>query len=97
MAVLDIRSNTMKMGVHQQQLGSALAAADRVLLCENPDLNWDIEQLAQSAPTIVDIKSDTQQIIDDLTRNCQQGDLIVIMSNGGFDNIHRRLLQAMQH
>jgi len=94
--VLDIRSNTMKMGAHADRLGASFAAADRILLCENPQINWDIQQMAKTAPTIVDIKRDTQQIIDDLKQYSQPGDQIVIMSNGGFDGLHRRLVDALQ-
>ena len=95
-AVLDIRSNTMKMGVHGNQLAESLAAADLVLLCKNPDLRWDLAKMAATASTIVDVKDDTQQIIEELSQNSQPGDQIVIMSNGGFDNIHQRLIQALQ-
>lgn len=95
--VLEIRSNTMKMGAHTDQLGRSFAAADLILLRNNPDLQWDIEKMAQSAPTIVEIKLDSQQIVDYLARNCQSGDQIVIMSNGGFDNIHQRLVSALQN
>jgi UDP-N-acetylmuramate: L-alanyl-gamma-D-glutamyl-meso-diaminopimelate ligase len=96
-AVLDIRSNTMKSGAHGAELAQSIAAADLVLLCETPDLQWDIKQLVESAPTIVEIKTDTQQIIDYLLQNYLHGDQIVIMSNGGFDGIHQRLVQALQH
>ncbi len=96
LGVLDIRSNTMKMGIHAEQLGQSVAAADLLLLCENPDLAWDIAKLAASTPTIVEIKPDTGQIIDYLVDHSRPGDLIVVMSNGGFDNIHQRLIQAMQ-
>ncbi len=95
--VLDIRSNTMKMGAHAGQLGPSLAAADLVLVCENPDLQWDLRQMAESAPTIVVIKPDSQQIIDYLLQNCRPGDQVVIMSNGGFDNIHQRLIDALKN
>ena len=95
-AVLDIRSNTMKMGKQAGKLGQALTDADQVLLCENPDLQWDIREMAKSAPVAVEIKEDIQEIIDFLVNNCDRGDQIVIMSNGGFDNIHHRLIQAMQ-
>ncbi len=94
-AVVDIRSNTMKMGVHAGELGRSFAAADLVLLCETPGIAWDIAKMAQTAPTIVEIKADVQQIIDTLSQRCQPGDQIVIMSNGGFDNIHQRLVQAL--
>ncbi len=95
--VLDIRSNTMKMGVHGTELGQSFAAADLILLCESPDLNWDIAKMTESAATIVEIKTDSQQIIDYLVHNCQPEDQIVIMSNGGFDNIHQRLIQALRN
>ncbi len=94
-AVVDIRSNTMKMGVHAGELGRSFAAADLVLLCETPGITWDIAKMAQTAPTIVEIKADAQQIVDTLSQHCQPGDQIVIMSNGGFDNIHQRLVQAL--
>jgi UDP-N-acetylmuramate: L-alanyl-gamma-D-glutamyl-meso-diaminopimelate ligase len=94
-AVLDIRSNTMKSGAHGAELGLSIADADVVLLCETPDLQWDMKQMVETAPTIVEIKTGTQQIIDYLLHNCQPGDQVVIMSNGGFDNIHQRLIQAM--
>jgi len=96
-AVLDIRSNTMKMGIHGDQLSASFAAADLVLLCENPDLPWDLAKMAASATTIVEIKKDSQQIIDFLLDTAHHGDQIVIMSNGGFENIHQRLIDALQH
>ena len=94
--VLDIRSNTMRMGVHAEQLGASFAAADMVMLCENPNLNWDMRKMAQTAPTIVVIKQDIQQIIDSLKDECRAGDQIVIMSNGGFEGLHLRLIDAMK-
>jgi UDP-N-acetylmuramate: L-alanyl-gamma-D-glutamyl-meso-diaminopimelate ligase len=95
--VLDIRSNTMKMGVHADRLAASFAAADRILLCENPQISWDIREMLKTAPTIVDIKPDTQQIIEDLKQHSRPGDQIVIMSNGGFDGLHRRLVAALQN
>ncbi len=95
-AVLDIRSNTMKMGIHADSLGESLAVADTALMIDNPNLSWDLRKMAETAPTIIEIKTDSQQIIDFLVHNCAPGDQIVIMSNGGFDNIHQRLVQALQ-
>jgi len=66
-------------------------------LCENPDLPWDLAKMAASATTIVEIKKDSQQIIDFLLDTAHHGDQIVIMSNGGFENIHQRLIDALQH
>ena len=84
------------MGAHGDQFAASLAAADRVLLCDTPNLSWDLGKMAAAASTIIEIKKDTQHIIDQLLRCIQPGDQLVIMSNGGFDNIHRRLVDAMQ-
>jgi UDP-N-acetylmuramate: L-alanyl-gamma-D-glutamyl-meso-diaminopimelate ligase len=95
-AVIEIRSNTMKMGVHASRFADSLAAADVVLLCEDKNLQWDIHAMAQSSSTLVLIKPNLDQVINHLAQNCNKGDQIVIMSNGGFDNLHHRLIQAMQ-
>lgn len=96
-AVLDIRSNTMKLGAHGDALAKSLEIADLVLLCETSNLRWDMAEMAKSANTLIEIKPDTQQIIDYLLQHCQQGDQIVIMSNGAFDDIHQRLIRAMRN
>lgn len=95
-AVLDIRSNTMKMGAHVGKLAAALEAADLVLLCETPNLGWDMAEMAKSAKPLIEIKPDTEHIIDYLLRNCQSGDQVVIMSNGAFEGIHQRLIHALR-
>jgi len=95
-AVIEIRSNTMKMGVHASRFADSLAAADVVLLCEDKNLHWDIHAMAQSSSTLVLIKPNLDQVINHLAHNSNKGDQIVIMSNGGFDNLHHRLIQAMQ-
>lgn len=98
-AVIEMRSNTMKMGSLRDKVAHSFGAADVVLMVDNPSLEWDINALAQfvntNAGTQLLVKSDTGQIIDQLVKDCQPMDQIVIMSNGGFDNIHQRLIQAM--
>jgi UDP-N-acetylmuramate: L-alanyl-gamma-D-glutamyl-meso-diaminopimelate ligase len=99
-AVIEMRSNTMKMGALRDKVAHSLSSADVVLMIDNPGLEWDIHSMAQvvntTADTQVMIKSDTGQIIDQLVKDCQPNDQIVIMSNGGFENIHQRLILAMQ-
>ena len=95
-AVLDIRSNTMKLGIHADRLQQALSSADVVLLCENENLKWDIHEIKCTAATIIIIKPNIDRIVDQLVLDCQAGDSIVIMSNGGFDNIHQRLIKVLQ-
>lgn len=95
-AVLELRSNTMKMGTHASSLAQSLSAADQVLVCDQPGLCWDLQAMAKSASNKVLVMRDTDQIIAQLVQDCVPGDQIVIMSNGGFDNIHSRLIAAMQ-
>jgi UDP-N-acetylmuramate: L-alanyl-gamma-D-glutamyl-meso-diaminopimelate ligase len=95
-AVIEIRSNTMKMGSNASQFAESLNAADVVLLCEAKNLQWDLQAMAQSSSTLVTIKQTIDQVIENLVQDSRKGDQIVIMSNGDFDNIHQRLIGAMQ-
>ena len=99
-AVIELRSNTMKMGSLRDNVAHSLSSADVVLMVNNPSLEWDINDMAQfvntTSATQVFIKSDTEKIIHQLVNDCQPMDQIVIMSNGSFDNIHQRLILAMQ-
>ena len=96
-AVLELRSNTMKMGVHKAQLAPALAAADEVILYQPPDLGWSLEEVADEIGPRCLVLDRVQSIIDHLAANSRSGDHILIMSNGGFENIHARLLEALSH
>jgi UDP-N-acetylmuramate: L-alanyl-gamma-D-glutamyl-meso-diaminopimelate ligase len=94
-AVLEPRSNTMKLGVHKATLGASVNDADYAWWYQAEALDWD---LADS----LDLSSDRQRIfrgidaiIDALGNEVSSGDHIVIMSNGGFENIHQRLMQAL--
>ena len=94
-AVLEPRSNTMKLGVHKDTLGPALAQADRVYLYRPPGLDWGLEVVAQALPDRCEIHARTADLIDALCAQAQPGDQVLIMSNGGFEGLHRRLLQQL--
>ncbi|MFT5503582.1 MAG: UDP-N-acetylmuramate: L-alanyl-gamma-D-glutamyl-meso-diaminopimelate ligase [Gammaproteobacteria bacterium] len=95
-AVIDLRSNTLRMGVHATDtLINSWQAADQVLLFDNPDLKWDIHQLQRGGTTPVVIEASIEDIILDLVKQCHESDQIVIMSNAGFENIHQRLIQKL--
>lgn len=95
LVILEPRSNTMKMGVHRDSLGPALEEADEVRLYQSPDLKWDLNTVTASLGEKCRIFTDVQDIIDDVATAARVGDHIVIMSNGGFQNIHQRLIQAL--
>src|SRR5699024_1977088 len=95
LAVLEPRSNTMKMGVHQQPLADALQGADSTYLFQPADLNWDLAAVAAACPN-GKIFSELEALIAALVAKAQAGDHILIMSNGGFGGIHTRLLQQLE-
>ncbi len=96
-AVFEPRSNTMKMGIHQHSLGDAFTAADLVVIYDNQQMTWDLQQLANpQQPEKLQIVNDIQKIIRLLVKTAKQGDTIVFMSNGGFEGIQQKLIQALQ-
>ena len=95
LAVLEPRSNTMRMGVLGDSLGPSLDEADQVYLYKPKGVNWQVEHAVSHRPDSGKIYADTQALIDSLVAQCQSGDHILVMSNGGFENIHERLLKAL--
>jgi len=95
-AVLEPRSNTMRLGVHRESLAPSLAGADAVWLYSPADLGWDIGEVtrplgakARSAPSI-------EALLDDLDAHLREGDQVLVMSNGGFGGLHRKLLERLR-
>jgi len=94
-AILEPRSNTMKMGHHARDLPDSLLAADQVIVKMADDIEWDAPIIFSALKSKVKLFDDTQAIIDYVSEEAKGGDTILIMSNGGFDNIHQRLLQQL--
>lgn len=98
-AILEPRSNTMKMGVHKDTLIASLRQADYVWLYQPENIGWNIETAVNMAVNNsnqnISVFTSTQSIIDSVVNEVKQDDYIVIMSNGGFEGIHQRLLDAI--
>jgi len=95
LAVLEPRSNTMRMGVHAESLGPSLDGADQVYLYKPRGVDWRVDHAIAHRPESGWVYEDVQHLIDTLVARAQSGDHILIMSNGGFENIHARLLEAL--
>lgn len=93
--VLEPRSNTMRMGVHQATLAPSLSQADEIILFQPPGIEWSLTEIIANIGPHAILFDDTEAIIQHLTREARTGDHILIMSNGGFDNIHQRLVDAL--
>ncbi|CAM3771891.1 UDP-N-acetylmuramate:L-alanyl-gamma-D-glutamyl-meso-diaminopimelate ligase [Rheinheimera salexigens] len=96
LAVLEPRSNTMRMGVHQAALPAALALADQVYLYEPANANWSLETLTRALAPKASLSHDIEQLVQMLTEQAQPDDSIVIMSNGGFGGVHDKLIAALK-
>lgn len=92
--VLEPRSNTMRMGLHQHELSDALSGADKVIIYRSPGLKWDPAEVLR-ANKDVECLGDIDTIVENVATGSQAGDHIVIMSNGGFGNIHDRLAERL--
>ncbi|MGH8282886.1 MAG: UDP-N-acetylmuramate:L-alanyl-gamma-D-glutamyl-meso-diaminopimelate ligase [Gammaproteobacteria bacterium] len=95
-AVLEPRSASMKLGVHQATLGASLQAADRVFVYQAPNVTWDVASAMQLLSMRVSVSGDLEQLADSVAGEVRRGDHILIMSNGGFDGFHEKLIDRLQ-
>lgn len=96
-AVIEPRSNTMRMGLHQGELSAACAAADMVVWSKPEGASLDYQQLLAESSIPAYAFSQVSEIVGFLEETAQPGDTIVVMSNGGFEGIHDRILKALRH
>jgi UDP-N-acetylmuramate: L-alanyl-gamma-D-glutamyl-meso-diaminopimelate ligase len=94
LAVLEPRSNTMKLGVMKAQLPGSLTDADRVY-CYAGGLGWDAAEalapLGDRAATFTDLRA----LVEAVATEARPGDHILVMSNGGFGGVHGKLLERL--
>ena len=102
-AIIEPRSNTMKMGIHQDSLAGSAALADHTLWYEPTGLEWGLKEVIENANSTnpnmgnQQVLSSIDAIIKHIDTHAKTGDAIVIMSNGGFEDIHQRLLTALRN
>lgn len=92
---LELRSNTMRMGVHRKDLGPALNAADQVLLLRTPDLAWDLQEVADALGRKAAVFDHIDDLVAALVERAVPGSHILLMSNAGFGGIHQRFLHGL--
>jgi len=94
LAVIEPRSNTMKLGVMKQALPESLQDADRVY-CYSGGLSWNAAEALSPLGDKAEVHADLDVMIKAITAAAQSGDQILVMSNGGFGGIHDKLLQQL--
>lgn len=95
-AVLEARSNTMRMGVHRDTLAPSLALADEVWLFAPPDLGWDTRPLMAALGARGHAVADVNVLAAELGKALRPGDHTLIMSNGGFGGLHGKLIANLE-
>ncbi len=94
-AVLEPRSNTMRLGVHAGALAASLEHADQVQVYAPADLDWDAGAALAPLADRLRVATAIEEIVAAVSADARQGDHVLVMSNGGFGGIHQRLLDAL--
>jgi len=94
-AILEPRSNTMKLGAVKAALADSLAGADRVF-CYTGGVSWNVAEALAPLGARVAVLNDLAQLADAAVAESCAGDLLLVMSNGGFGGIHGKLLERLR-
>ncbi|MFH4355705.1 MAG: UDP-N-acetylmuramate:L-alanyl-gamma-D-glutamyl-meso-diaminopimelate ligase [Neisseriaceae bacterium] len=95
LAILELRSNTMKLGVIREALVTALEEADGVF-CYTGHIKWDLEDTLRPLQQKVWLEKDFNNLVEKILSKVKVGDHLLIMSNGDFQKIHELLLAKLQ-
>jgi UDP-N-acetylmuramate: L-alanyl-gamma-D-glutamyl-meso-diaminopimelate ligase len=94
-ALVEPRSNTMRLGQYRAELGAAAQEADHVIWFEPPGLDWNLSA-ALDAYEHQEVMSDIDALLNRALALAHPGDKIVVMSNGGFQGLHTRLIATLE-
>lgn len=95
LAVLEPRSNTMKLGVHRQALAQALQGAELSFLLQPAGIGWNVQEAVAPLAERAQVESQVEALVARVVSQSRPGDSILIMSNGAFGGIHDKLLAAL--
>ena len=93
--VMEPRSNTMRMGIHAHTLVDSFVNADLVLLYQAENVDWNIAEHMKELGDRCRVFTNVDEIVSLIAEQHQPGDYIVIMSNGGFGGIHKKLIEVL--
>lgn len=95
LVALEPRSNTMRAGVHADELGPALMAADQVWLKAGEGIDWDPQVALAPLEGRCKVVTRVEEMLRQMMNNLKSGDHIVFMSNGGFEAAPSRLTESL--
>ncbi len=94
-AILEPRSNTMRMGIHKECISASLALADEVYVYQPEGLDWDMQSVMEQLGDKAKLYGNIDELVVNVTAKRSSGDQLLVMSNGGFGGIHDKLLDAL--
>lgn len=101
-AVIEPRSATMKLGVHQQALGAAVVDADQVMWYQNASVDWNLSSVAKDSYVPATVSRDIDSLLSDvlqaisINQSIDKPTHVVIMSNGSFEAFHSLLVDKLR-
>ena len=95
-AIIEPRSNSMKLGAHRDGLPESVAQADQVFWYAPANLGWDLAASVASSPVPTHVCDSLEQIIAAVKVLAAPGTQVVVMSNGGFGGLHGKLAEALR-
>ena len=95
LAVLEPRSNTMKMGVHKDTLAASWSSADQVFIFEPSNLTWSMDDLLAQSNVTAMLYKEMNMLVKSIISYAKPGDHILVMSNGSFGGIHDLLTEQL--
>ncbi|MEQ1439503.1 UDP-N-acetylmuramate:L-alanyl-gamma-D-glutamyl-meso-diaminopimelate ligase [Fontimonas sp. SYSU GA230001] len=95
LAVLEPRSNTMRLGTHAGELAQSLRDADLCFVYARPDLKWDAAAALAGVGSRLHVHAGLDELVADIAAAAQPGDLVLVMSNGDFGGVHGRIVKAL--
>ena len=95
LAVLEPRSNTMKMGIHKDDIAPSLVRADYVFVLQPDNIPWDVSDITNKCLQPAKWTANLERLIDMVVAEAHPTDHILVMSNGSFGGIHQKLLDKL--
>ena len=95
-AVIEPRSNTMKLGIHKSQLANSTRLANQVLWYQPENIDWSLSEVVGDGPVSAEVLNDIDTLLEHTLEKARKRAHIVIMSNGGFSGFHGKLVKALE-
>lgn len=95
-AIIEPRSNTMRLGAHRDALAESAVAADQVIWYQPAGLDWSLDNVVKGYESRMQVLNSLDDILATVAKTVTPGTHVVVMSNGGFGGIHHKLLATLE-